>query len=270
MSQNAERARAIALARKLMDQTTTRGRTEGEMNQAMDKLNAIQEAFNLTLDEIVLETLEYKKASVKGTAPKGDPMSNVLWSISNFTQTKRWCQPGKRKYFEGRNPYGRRCIKSTIVEPSEYFFFGLEQDVEMAVFLYELIKNSMESSLEDYKKTDEYLNLTRRGAKRSAQYTFKHAFVSRIGNRLFELAEEQEKHMPKMAGTGNDLVLCKKKVREAKFDELVGIRLVSGGRKYGSGGNSSSGYRAGSSAANNVNLSRPVSSGPTGGRLLLA
>jgi hypothetical protein len=269
MSQNAERARAIALARKLMDQTTTRGRTEGEMNQAMDKLNAIQEAFNLTLDEIVLETLEYKKAFVVGTAPKGDPMDNVMWSIANFTQTKRWREPGKRKYFEGRNPWGYRCMKSTIIEPSKYWFFGLEQDVDMATFLYELIKNSMESSLEAYKKSEDYNNLTRRGAKRSAQYTFKHAFVSRISNRLYELAVEQERHMPKMEGTGNDLVLCKKKVREAKFDEIVGISL-SNRRSYSTGGNSTNGYSAGSSAANNVNLSRPVSSGPAGGRLLLA
>lgn len=270
MSQNAERARAIQLARKLMDQTTTKGRTEGEMNQAMDKLNQIQQTFNLTLDEIVLETLEYKQGTVMGTAPKGDPMGELLYSIAYFTQTKRWREPGKRKYFEGRTPRGRRCMKSTIVTPSKFHFFGLAQDVEMAVFLYDLIKNSMDTALQNFLKSSEYLNITRRGGKRSAQYSFKHAFARRIGYRLQEMAAENEKNMPILEVSGNDLTVCKKKVREAKFDEQVGIRLVSGGRSYTTGGSSGTGYRNGNAAANNVNLSRPVSNGPTGGRLLLA
>lgn len=270
MSQNVERARAIKLARKLMDQTTTRGRTDGEMNQAMDKLNQIQQTFNLSLDEIVLETLDYKKGTVLGTAPKGDPMQELLYPISYFTQTKRWREPGKRKYFEGRTPRGRRCIKSAQVTPAQFHFFGLAQDVDMAVFLYDLIKNSMDTALQNFIKSSEYLNLSRRGAKRSAQYTFKHAFASKIGYRLQEMARENEQNMPKMESTGNDLTVCKKKVREAKFDEHIGIKLVSGGRSYATGGNSDRGYGAGRESANNVNLSRPINNGPTGGRLLLS
>jgi hypothetical protein len=267
MSQNAERARAIALARKLMDQTTTRGRTEGEMNQAMDKLNAIQNAFNLTLDEIVLETLEYKKADVQGLAPKGCPMNECMFSISYFTQTKRWRTPGKKKYIHGRTPRGRACIKGVPVGLPTYHFFGLEQDVEMAVFLYELIKNSLQTSLDEFMKSPEYLNITRRGGKRSAQYSFKHAFCTRVGYRLQEMAFANEKEQPTLAGSGADLTVCKKKVRDAKFDEQLGIKLVNR-RSSVSGGNSSRGWSAGSSAANNVNLSRPINDGPKATLLL--
>jgi hypothetical protein len=270
MSQHEERARAVKLIHKLMDQTTTRGRTEGEMDQAMEKMNDLLTTFNLTLDEVMLQNLEYVQEGVTALAPKGCPMIYLVGDIARFTDTKRWRTRGPGKYVNGRTPRGYSCMKRVPTGPDTYQFFGIKSDVEMAVFLYNLVVNSLERASEEYRASDAYKNLSVRGAKRSALYSFRQAFTRTIGWRLDALHSEQGRTMTKMQASGNDIVLDKKKVRESKYNEQVGIKLVSGGRSARSGGNSSAGARAGSASANTVNLSRPISNGPSGRLLLTA
>lgn len=276
MSQNAERARAIKLARKLMDQTTTRGRTEGEMDQAMAQLAKIKSTYDLTLDEIVLNTLEYKQLDVDAIAVKGCPMKDTISSIALFTDTKRWQSDGKKKTVSGYTPRGYYCYKRVSIAPGQYHFFGLESDIQMAEFLYTMIAKSLETASEAFKISVEYQNLTgRRGAKKSAMYTFRHTFCQRVASRLSEMyytQERIERSARKAAGIEagtNDITVCRKQIRESKFDEQTGIKLVSV-KSYGHGGNSRVGSNAGYSSANNVNLSVPVNAPNSARTLALA
>lgn len=270
MSQIVERAKAVNLARKLMDQTTTRGCTEGQMDHAMKKLAQIQSTFNLTLNDIVLETLEYKAVVCEGQTAKGDPMSNVTHGISQFTDTKRWMQNGKSKYVYGVTPRGRPCMKRVAVGAPTYHFFGLESDILMAEFLFNLIKNSLDTACEQFMQSPGYKNLKGvRGAKRSALYSFKHAFTNGVSSRLSDMYWAEEREQKAARAEAGDLVLNKKSIRESKFDEVMGMKLVSR-RSAKTGGNSMTGRVAGRESANNVNLSRPVSTSNTSRTLALA
>lgn len=272
MSQNIEKARAIKLAGKLLD---NRGRSEAELEKSMQKLQQIMKTFNLSITDITLANADYKTISVPMLRAKGCPMSGRLTAeIADFTNTKRWRERGKRKYYQGMTPsrytkFGRYvrsrpCMKSTVITAGVYKFFGIQQDVEMAQYLYEMIANSMKVALAEYKKSEEYQFLTK-GEKRSALYSFQHSFCSRVGWRLSELNAQTDREM---ASTGTDIVHDKTVAREAKFKEQVGIKLVSS-RSSGSGGNSESGSWAGSSAGSKVSLNRPVA-GNSSSTLLLS
>lgn len=262
MSQNVERARALKLIQKLMDQTTTRGRTQSEMDYAMGQLDKLMKTYNVTMDEVTLQGLEYKSMSVAGDLAKGDPMMNVICAIAEYTSTKTWRTPGSSKWVEGRTPRGRRCMKRIRVGKPTYHFFGISSDVEMAVFLYELIKNSLESETVRFKKSETYLNSPIsqiRGRKRSMLYSFRDSFTTSLSWRLYDMARENEKTV-ELTPESTDLVFCKKSVREQKFKEQMGVKLTSA-KSYRTGGSSSSGANAGYSAAKAVNLNRPVGNG---------
>lgn len=168
MSQHEERARAVKQARKLMEMTTAAGASETEAEFAMKRLGEIQDVYNLTLDEIVLETLDYKKIELKGTLIKGCPMEDVVVALGKFTDTKVWRTPGQKIY--ARSQKGRWRQKA--VEVSTYCFFGLEADIEMASFLYNYIKNTLDHLEEEFKKTDKYTRCLQRGESAQQSQVF--------------------------------------------------------------------------------------------------
>lgn len=266
MTQNVERARALRRATKLIEQTTDRGRTQSEMEFAMKQLDEIKRTFDISLDEITLAGLEYKSVTCQGTAPKGDPMSNVSSAIARYTNTKHWYSNSETKLIRGRNPRGYPCYKRIATGNRNYHYFGVDSDVQMAEFLFEMIKSTMEIELEKFKKSEEYLSLYRRGAKRSAQYSFRHSFTNRLAWTLDEMAAENTREMVKTNPQAGDLVVSQKAHREAKFEEMMGIKLVFN-RSYATGGRSSTGSSAGHIAGKAVNLNRPMSGGR--GQLLL-
>ena len=55
MSQHEERAKAILRIRKLQAQTITSGRTEAEVNMAMDKMQQLLIAFDINATPVFLD-----------------------------------------------------------------------------------------------------------------------------------------------------------------------------------------------------------------------
>lgn len=266
MAQNEERARAVKQARKLMGMTMSNGASEAEAETAMKRLALIRSTYNLTLDEIVLATLEYQTREVISTATKGCPLDTLVPAIARFTDTKAWREPGKRTMRRYINKYGRPDYRMQSTGPASYKFFGIDSDVEMAVYLYNLLSQALKTAEKKFTNSLEYKTINRRGGKRSALVSFRKGFVRRVYYRLDEITCEQENTF-NVESSGSDIVLVKEKVREEKFQEMLGIRLVKRPR-YDSGISNGSAFGAGREAANTVNFNRPVGGSSSNLKLL--
>lgn len=253
MSQHEERARAVKQARKLMEMTTSCGASEAEANFAMKRLSEIQSVYNLTLDEIVLENLEYKQIKISATKQKGCPMLGLVTSIAKFTDTKVWLDPGQKDF--KRTKTGRYRIQA--VGAGEYNFFGLEPDLDMAKFLFDYIDNTREQLELAFKKTDVYTRITKRGGKRSALDSFRKGFNNRVRSTMSDLYDDRANERRAASTTGTDIVLDKESVRERKFKEQMNLKLSPGSRTSGYASNTSA-WSAGSRAASDMNFNRPV------------
>ena len=270
MSQNVERAKAIKLARKLME---TNGRSQSELDFQTNKLNDLMTTFNLSLNEVILATLDYKQVTCEGVTIKGDPMSDIIYYIARFTDTKRWYETRGSKIVHVKGSYYKRsttrCVNTLV---PLYHFFGLAEDAEMAEYLFNVIKETLIAETKRYQASDEYNRINIRGQKKSALVSFRKGFISSLGSRMYELRSKQDRELraASTAAGETDIVFLKEGARESKFAEQVGISLTTRRSSYYGGGRGhSGGYSNGSSAASKVNLSRPVT-GKRSGQLLLA
>jgi len=268
MSQHEERARAIKQARKLMEMTQGRGASETEAETAMKRLSDIRKTFNLTLDEIVISNLEYQKQSVEQTATKGCVMSTVVMDIANFTDTKVWRERGRVDLSRARSRRGW-SYRQRQATPGTYEFFGIDSDVEMAVYLYDLIVKSLNVAEKVYRRSTEYNSIKVRGGKRRALVSFRKGFARRVSTRLSELALEQSRESETTAQTtGNDIVFIKSQVREEKFKEQVGIKLVKS-HTYRHGPTDGRAAANGANSADSINFNRPVNGSSKNQKLLV-
>jgi len=178
-------------------------------------------------------------------------ITNCLGSIGGFTDTK--------PYFQNHGP-------STV-----FFFFGQEQDVDMAEYLLKVCKAAIDSETRRFKSTPEY-----RG--RSSTVSFQHGLTDKLNQRMRQMKKEEttELHAREAeqqaeqvktgvaAPTSTALVVLKKQLIEQEFKahgpKLRSVRTHRTVRSY-------SAYSAGSKAGDRVNLSRPLSSGAKSGLL---
>lgn len=258
MAQNVERAEALARARKYMEQTTDRGRTEHEMNIAMDRLNKLMTTFKLTMDEISLSTEPCVSLSFDTGTAVEHPAHLTFGAIADFCDLIHYRTRGIKQVYrdaegkaildaKGRLQYRRSNIKHT--------FYGFETDVKMAQFLAEMITATVNLEMTVYKKSQEYK--TYRGPKKSASHSFGHGMSDRIRARLNEMADAQAQEIEdETEGKGGALMVIKDKRVQDEF-KTTGVRLTSGGRRHRRI-RAWSGYNAGTAAGERVNLSRPV------------
>jgi hypothetical protein len=268
MAQNIERAEALARARKYLEQTTDRGRTEGEMNMAMDRLNKLMTTFKLTMDEISLSTEPCVSLVFDTGTAVEHPSHLTFGAIADYCDVIYYRTRGHKALYrdaEGKlilDSKGRPQTRRTNIK---YTFYGFETDVKMAEFLAEMIGNTINLELGIYKKTPEYRDY--RGPKKSASHSFGHGMADRIRSRLNEMADAQAQEIEdETQGRGGELMVIKEKRVQDEF-KTTGIRLVTGGRRSRRI-RAWSGYNAGSTAGGRVNLSRPV--GNTSSTLLLS
>lgn len=267
MSQHEERAKAILRIRKLMDQTTDRGRTEGEMNQAMEQMGKLLTTFNLSMNEVAIRGQEFTTIIVDTGSVKSNAMVNCVMGLARFCDVKVWFTGARKSGYKFDSAGRYRASKA--VTNKMYNFFGAKQDVEMAEFLYKMIDNSLKSETAQFMKSGAYQSLKGiRGQKKSALHSFGLGFASRVYWRLTEMKREMEKEIHAAESGPTDLILIKSKVVEEEFKNLgLGLRKSTYQR---SGANNSTGFAAGSSAGNKINLSRPVNTGNTSRTLALA
>ncbi|MCV0350226.1 MAG: DUF2786 domain-containing protein [Nitratireductor sp.] len=206
-----------AKIRALTSKTIENGCTEAEAVAAMQKVGELLEIYNLNLTDVQLSEeicIEDKVFLRRRTIPR---WAHVFASIGAFTQTKPWTN----------RPY--------------IYFFGFEPDVQMAVYLSNIVLNAMETETAAFKHTKAYLSTTRR---RFATNSFKLGLARRLDERLVRPAGKGIV-LHKMAAVETELRNQQPDLRfRSRPNQRVRINRDA--------------YNAGQEAGDRVNLNRPV------------
>lgn len=251
--------------RALLSKTTDAGATESEAMFAMNKVGELLVQYNLSMDEVTLREEPCVTKAFSTGSKRRDVTWNIHSGIAQMLGVKVWLNR-----------------RSTGIA---WEFFGLESDVDMAIYLYDFIHKAERTAKEAFKKTEIYRNW-HGGNRKTLTTNFQTGFGQRINDRLIEIARENEKiereahafHTAKaakegiMVGTTDEaqaeaarqktgtalIVVAKAKKVEEEFKKsgpqnLRTVWTYSHARYNGDA------RSAGASAANNVNLNRPVS-----------
>jgi hypothetical protein len=236
-----------ALAAKTVDN----GCSEAEAMAAMQGVGRLLRQYNLTMSELDVRQTPCKTIEIKvdGTRHR---ISNCLGNIGGFTDTK--------PYFQNHGP-------STV-----FYFFGQEQDLDMAQYVFKVCKAAIDSETHRFKSTPEYRVL---GGGRSATTSFQHGLTDKLNQRMRQMkkeettelhAREAEQHAERGAAapTSTALVVLKKQLIEQEFKAHgPKLRYARVSRTV----RSRTAYGAGLAAGDRVNLSRPINSSAKSGLL---
>lgn len=220
-----ELERAKRLIRAMAERTTDRGCTEHEAMEAAEKVGALLKQFDLQLSDVFIAAEICKQVEV---FCDDDTIYPVVGGIARLCSLRHYHLVG--------------------ATPPTYILFGFERDIELALYLYEVLMEAMSTEWSAYTKDH--------GFARKKRDSFRLGFCSRVRDRLYRMRAERDREAAERAvrSDSRDLVL----VRDAKVDEefaKTGVRLVSGpGRKIHSGHAYGQGLEAGARAQINVPL----------------
>lgn len=236
MSQNIELAKVKAKIRALIAKSTNNGASENEAMVAMKKVGELLQQFNLSMTDV---SEVRKEACIEGTYNTGSKHvgveTSVAVAIGKMTGTRVWMVRG---------------TKEIVLH-----YFGLETDVEMAIYLTDIIANSYDTEFDLFKQTSTYINFT--GHRRVVQTNFQKGFKNRIYSRIMEQVNEQKYSV--FNTTGTDLVVVEKeKYVEEEFAKM-GMKLRTT-KTYNRSRFHSGAYSSGINAGDKVNLNRPITS----------
>jgi len=221
--------------RALAAKTVENGCTEAEALSAMEMVGKLLNQYNLSMTQVELEAEEYKTHNIDTGRKQRHAVYFCLSAVAKFTSTKVWLN---------RTRTGLK-----------YSFFGQESDVLMAKYLYSLIVTAIDSETSRFKKSDSWIFATNR---KGASTSFQMGMVTRISQRLKQMAFENSKELNNARGN-NSLVLLKNQLVENAYNDQIGIKM----RKETATSRTTDGYAyyAGKAAGDKVNLTRPVNQG---------
>jgi hypothetical protein len=257
--------------RALIEKTPENGATESEFMFAMKKVGELLTQYNLSMSEVTLR----EQVCVTKTFQTDSKKRNVTWLATG----------GMVKLLGLKYWYTRTHIG--IV----WNFFGLEQDVDMALYLCDFLQKAEDTATKEFKRSAIYREFT--GSRIIATNSFANGFGRRINDRLNEMARETEaeerkahqyhaqqaaqagvmlqasqeavvEHARQTTGTALMCVAKIKKVEEefAKNGPKLRTRMHrSSARTHGDA------YGAGRAAGSQLNLSRPVGGTKVSGQL---
>jgi hypothetical protein len=273
MNQESELQAVKRKIRALLAKTRDNGATESEASMAMGKVGELLEQYNLSMDEVTLRQESCIKGEFVLNSVQKNAAFSTLMAIGVLCQVTVW---------HSRKSWGEKKITLCM--------FGLEQDVELAKYLAELIQESEMTSVESFKKSATYAAFV--GHRKSATSNFKKGFASRINERLHNIARDNaekerqaaahmaEQMQERMIGqsdaaraetarqtTGTQLIsLAKSRFVDEEFKKLgMKLRTVI---SYDRSRYDPQSRSAGHAAANNVNLSRPIANSGGGSSVL--
>lgn len=241
--------RVIENIRALTNKTVANGCTEAEAIAAAMKIGELLKVYNLSMDKVFIGNAKCITGSIDTGQRRRHPVDGCVVAIAGFCDCRVW--------------FGH------TLDNSIYNFFGLETDVEMAKYLYTVIRSAILAETGRYKRSDAYIN-TQYHRKRLS-VSFQKGMAHRISARLNEMKktrheeEEQESMVihPMLAMTpGTSLVLVKRKKVDDEFEQLnLGLRRAACNHHAGL---NSDAYYDGVAAGDKVNLNRPINGQPAG------
>ena len=261
--------KVIKLIHDLTARTVSRGCTEAEAFTAAQKVGELLKVYNLSMDRVFLGAAKCITGRIVTDNRRRGPISDCMWQIGGFCDCKVW-------------------FTWDLDHRISYYLFGLETDVEMAIYLHSVIAAAMETESAVYQQSEEYqqklaLQLGkchRRGHGKHLMVSFRRGMAQRIASRLIAMTrtrheEEEEAAMkipleldiepvPTSTPGCTSLVVVKRKKVDEEYEKL-GLKL----KNYKSSGShrDRNAYKAGKEAGDRVNLSRPIPSGPVSGLL---
>lgn len=226
----------------LLAKTTENGCTESEALAALDRAQAMIQAYEIADEELALT--EKEKAIIRQTATASDRHDirrSLSSAIAGFTGTECW----SHRTFLRFTAHGRAQYRHNVV------FAGLRADVDFAEYLLDALETFVRAELTEYLIAE-----ARCGAHRTRLINgFVNGCTWRICERLRALTTRS-----KTAATGNQqaLVVVKDAAIKQAMDE-AGIRLRSG-RMRPRVGNVEA-RDAGRKAGERAGLGRPIETG---------
>lgn len=217
----------IRRVRALMEKTTSAGCSEAEAMAASEMVSRLMNKYQLDLTDIKLrETANCQEGSPHTPTFDKDPVLRCCNAIGYLTDTRVWIS------------YGAHGIPKVI-------FFGMETDVIVAKYVYDIVARAIVFSWLNYRDEVGYTAMPA-SRRRSVKAGFEAGMVDRINARLREMKKAQQAE--NLASTGRDLVVVKSAIVDAEFDKL-GLKLgkprAGGGARSYDGGAFADGQRAG-------------------------
>jgi hypothetical protein len=243
---------------KLLNMTLNRGATENEAMQAAEKAAELMAHYDIEANELSIRSARAVKQQVAvrkyGSLKIAAPIAR---HIAQLCDCMYWQSP-EIDPRDADLPLVWQRMVTTIV------FFGLPEDAEIAAYLFDLSSNAIVAEIDSYKASQDYRCEVEAGVNgRTAIMSFINGMEKTLCSRLDVLRDE--KHQAVQQATGRSLVV----VKEAQIEEdfaATGIKLVSGGGSYRSGG-SSGAAASGRAAGGRVSLSSGVGAGRSAGTL---
>jgi hypothetical protein len=217
--------RAKRLIADLQKITEDNGATEAEALNAARRLGELLEKYNLDLTDAIVR--EDAARCVKNEVFAADDFAGTLVvGLKHFCGIIAYREPGAG-------------------HAGKYVFFGVPQDVEIALYLYEVCAEAMDNDWQIY--MDNF------GYSMKKRMSFRSGFASRVYSRLMEMKRERDL---RNASKCRDLIVLKDQLVTEEFARQVGIKLVksSGGRVQGD----NHAYLKGQEAGGRVNLNNPL------------
>jgi hypothetical protein len=276
MEQSKELSRVKERIRRLAEVKVERGAGEQEVYTAIAMIGKLLDTYNLEMSDVFLQ----EEQCVKMMFDTGSKHRNVAFiaasGIAEFCQVRHW-QTRTRQSDFGIN----------------IGFFGFESDVQMALYLMGLIKTASETAIEEFKETSTYrYPLT---SRRKLTFSFYNGMGARLRRRLSEAARQRlvqerkdaefhrEQMKDRMVGASDAAKVAAAKattgtammVVSEKKSEKIDIELKKLIPKFYKVQNASRAYEQeaaahGASAADKVNLSRPLTHERSAGQLQIS
>lgn len=194
-----ELERAKTLIRNLHTKATNTGVTEDEALLFADKVGELLRQFDLTLTDVIITQ---ERCLQREVFAADDAMCSVITGIGRLCALVTYHKSGST--------------------PTTYVLFGMERDVELAVFLYEICAEACDVGWGEH--INQGLGHTKK-QRESFRAGFAYRIFSRMEDMKFIRDQEREKRMAAAPG-GRDLVLVRDAVVLEEF-KRTGVRLRS-------------------------------------------
>lgn len=225
-----ELERAKTLIRNLHAKATSTGVGEGEAMLYADKVGELLRQFDLTLTDVMITQ---ERCIQREVFAADDAMGSIISGIGQLCALVVYNKTG--------------------ASPVTYVLFGMERDVELAIFLYEMCHEAADVGWGDHINAG-------LGHTKKQRESFRAGFGHRVYDRLQEmkLRRDREREVRMAANpTGRDLVLVREGIVQEEF-ERTGIRLRTRVANYAKDRDA---FYRGHAHGDNVNLTSPIEGG---------
>lgn len=232
-----DRNKAIERVSKLLNMANDKGASEQEALTAAAMATKMMEEWNIAMTEVGI-----KSAEAVGCVAESTIFHNN-WKLGDHELARPIARLCECKYWH-------------IRKTNNFEFFGIKHEAEYAMYLYEMLSNTIKVELEAYKLTPEFAEYAEFENKITLYRSFIRGMQRRLAERLYEMALEKEHNVKLAKSHSNALVVMKQEVIQAAFED-TGTKLKNDGRKFRAP-RSKDAFTHGKAAGDKVNITTGI------------